>query len=181
MKIPHNVFPHRVWLQASKLLESNEGLLKDMAEAAGVLDVCMGLAPYNGLIVGAALSAVLAEMNGQQQIANFSATKFMETKKNFEEIGAGGFDTFEDVIHADLLLISELSYVPASVAADLDSLIYRRFCTGKQTIVSGYNMPVESGFTAETIDGFGGYPLLAKRLHETVIVFAPELPDECFR
>lgn len=181
MKLLSGVFPLRILAAASALLASAEDSIVEAAEGVGSYDVCIGLKPYEGLVVGAALASALAEKNNLSVAYHFSATKYIDLRKNFEEISAGGFDSFGDVIQADLMIISELSYVPASVAVDLDALIYRRFCVGKQTIVTGYNMPVESGFTAETIDGFGGFPLLANRLNSTVMVFAPELPDELFR
>lgn len=181
VKMLSGVFPQRVLSSALHLLDKASDVIAEAAAGVGSYDVCIGLKPYEALVVGAALASALAERNGLQTAAHFSATKYMNFKTNFEETSAGGFDSFDDVIHSDILVISELSYVPASVAADLDSIIYRRFCVGKQTVITGYNMPVESGFSAETIDGYGGYPLLAHRLNSTVIVYAKELPDEWFR
>ena len=172
------VFPVRVLVDATKLLRSHEDRIRGYAEAVGSNDVCVGLKPYEGLVLAAALACVFACRNRQGNVASFSATKFFDMKKNYTEDFAGGFDSVEDILRADLLIVSELSYVSAVVAVELDAVIYRRFCSGMQTIVTGYNMPVESGFSAETIDGFGGYPLLANRLHETAIVVAPEFSDE---
>jgi len=181
VKMPSGVFPPRVALSAVKLLNRVGDVIESAAKGVGSYDVCIAAKPYEGVVVGVALTTVLAEMNSCEVVAHFSATKFFDLKKNFEETTAGGFDSFNDVLHADLMLVSELSYVAASVASEIDAMIYRRFCIGKQTIISGYNMPVESGFTAETIDGYGGYPLLAHRLNSTVVVFAPELSDEHFK
>ena len=174
------VFPLRILTSATKLLHSRRELLCGYVESIKSNDVCIGLRPYNGLVLAAALTCVMTHQNNLTNVASFSATKYFDMKKNFSEDFAGGFDGIEDILRSDLLIVSELSYVSATVAIELDAVIYRRFCSGMQTIVTGYNMPVESGFSAETIDGFGGYPLLANRLHETVVVLSPELPDECF-
>jgi hypothetical protein len=175
------VFAVRVLMAANKLLHSHEDQIRGYAESVQNHDVCVGLRPYNGLVLAAALTCVMVQQGKLTNVGGFSATKYFDMKKGFSEDFAGGFDGIEDILRSDLLIVSELSYVSATVAVELDAVLYRRFCSGMQTIITGYNMPVESGFSAETIDGFGGYPLLANRLHETVVVLSPELPDECFR
>ncbi len=74
---------------------------------------------------------------------------------------------------SDVIVVSDLSMVSSRVAHEIDGFLMRRWNDGLQSILSGYNVQEKLSHTAETIDGYAGYPLLASRIHRSCLYWSP--------
>lgn len=170
-----NVFPPKVERLANIVRRRHRNDLAEVVADAVKLDHIVDVPGLyaESLIAAAALAMMLCEETGHT-LGYFSATRYMGMVKQNDSIC--GFDSAEDMLEsAEVMVVSELSLVPSSIASILDGYLYRRWADDQRTIVCGYNVPPSrTRHEAETIDGYSGYPLLSSRLERTVLYWEPK-------
>lgn len=169
------VLPPKIDRLAHAALEKHSGEFDQVIEAVKGYDVIVDVPSMYAESLIAAAAIALRYCDGQAlTFGYFSAPWYGRLAAS--DAAVCGFETFEDMMtSSDAMVISELSHVSAKIASVLDAYIYRRWQEDKRTILCGYNVPPKGTIhTAETIDGFSGYPLLASRLHRSVVYWSPK-------
>lgn len=168
------IFPPRIEKHARYALDKHKDAFDLPLELIGKKDLIVDVPGlYAESLIAAAAVGLRYCDNAGLTLGYFSATRYMRMVTS--DAATAGFESFDEMLEtSEVMVVSEISHVPAKVATMLDAYLYQRWCNDLRTVVCGYNIPPKmSAHEAETIDGFSGYPLLSSRMHRTVLLWEP--------